>query len=147
MPGARPAGTTRAGDWATLAGRCLIAALFVAGAVQKFVDPEPARALLAGWALPGWAIWPAAVFNLSAGLALIAGIAVRPLAAMLAAYCAVTSLFHLVPEDPWQMSIFVKNWAIAGGCLVLAAHGAGRLRVRMGLRSGGGRDRLRGTQE
>jgi putative oxidoreductase len=24
------------------------------------------------------------------------------------------------------MSIFVKNWAIAGGCLVLAAHGAGR---------------------
>ena len=38
----------------------------------------------------------------------------------LAAYCAVTSVFHFIPGDPWQMSIFVKNWAIAGGCLALA---------------------------
>jgi putative oxidoreductase len=38
-----------------------------------------------------------------------------------AAYCAATSLFHLQPQDGWQMSIFVKNWAIAGGLLSLAA--------------------------
>ena len=57
---------------------------------------------------------------------LIAGLWTRPVAASLAAYCMVTSLFHFLPDDPWQMSIFVKNWAIAGGCLVLAAHGPGR---------------------
>jgi putative oxidoreductase len=35
-----------------------------------------------------------------------------------------TSWFHLLPDDPWQMSIFVKNRAIAGGLLVLASQPA-----------------------
>jgi putative oxidoreductase len=57
-------------------------------------------------------------------------VAVRPVALLLALYCAVTSLFHYIPADPWRISIFVKNRAIAGGCLVLAAHGAGRYALR-----------------
>jgi len=28
--------------------------------------------------------------------------------------------------DPWQVTIMVKNWAIAGGLLILAAAGPGR---------------------
>ncbi|KUF11709.1 DoxX family protein [Pseudoponticoccus marisrubri] len=115
---------------ATLVGRLLIAALFLAGAAQKVSDPAPVQALLAGWGLPGWLVWPAALYNLGAALCLVAGVAVRPVAASLALYCAGTAFFHLIPEDPWQMSIFVKNWAIAGGCLVLAAHGAGAWRLR-----------------
>ena len=117
-------------DWLSLAGRLLIAALFVAGAVQKAADPSAAAGLLTGLGLPGVLVWPALVFNAAAALALILGIAVRPVALALAAYCGVTSIFHLIPSDPWQMSIFVKNWAIAGGCLVLAAHGPGRLVLR-----------------
>jgi putative oxidoreductase len=54
----------------------------------------------------------------------------RPLAFLLAGYCALTSLFHYIPSDGWQMSIFVKNWAIAGGCLALAAAGSGRWALR-----------------
>lgn len=119
-------------DSAVLLGRLLIAMLFVAGFVQKLGDPGPATELLAmrGW--PGWLIWPATVFNLVAAVALILGILVRPVALLLAGYCAVTSHFHFQPEDPWQISIFVKNWAIVGGCLVLAAHGAGRWRLHPG---------------
>ena len=52
---------------------------------------------------------------------LVLGIQVRRVALLLAAYSAVTSLFHYIPSDPWQMSIFVKNWSLAGGFLVLAA--------------------------
>ena len=63
-------------------------------------------------------------------MALILGVALRPAAAGLAAYCAVTSLFHFIPDDSWQMTIFVKNWAIAGGLLVLAAQGGGRWQLR-----------------
>lgn len=117
---------TLIGDLATLLGRCLIALLFLGGAVQKALDPSPAMALLDAQGWPDWLIWPALMFNLAAGLALVAGVWVMPFAALLAGYCAVTSLFHFIPADPWQMTIFVKNWAIAGGCLVLAAHGAGR---------------------
>lgn len=115
---------------AVLAGRVLIALLFLGGGLQKLSDPSQVEALLAGWGLPGWLVWPAALYNLAAGLALAAGIAARPVAASLAAYCALTSFFHLIPEEPWQMTIFVKNWAIAGGCLVLAAFGAGPWRLR-----------------
>ncbi|MCG6901778.1 MAG: DoxX family membrane protein [Rhodobacter sp.] len=117
-------------DFAGWLGRVLIAVLFLAGAVQKAVNPEAAIALLAGWGLPGALIWPALVFNAGAGLALVAGVWLRPVAVLLAGYCGLTSFFHLVPDDPWQMSIFVKNWAIAGGCLVLAADGGGRWRLR-----------------
>jgi putative oxidoreductase len=118
------------GDLATLLGRVLIAALFLAGAAQKSTDPSAVQGLLAAQAWPQWLVWPALVFNLGAGIALIAGVWVRPVALALAAYCAVTSLFHFIPGDGWQMSIFVKNWAIAGGCLILFAHGAGRLALR-----------------
>lgn len=104
-----------------VAGRYLLAILFVAGAAQKAIDPDPAQALLAGFGLPEWLIWPALVFNaLAAGL-LIAGRLLRPVGRALALYCLTTSVFHFVPTDPWQMSILVKNWAIAGGCLILAA--------------------------
>lgn len=122
-------------DMAVLVGRALIAALFLGGAVQKAVDPEPAMSLLAGFGLPKAFVWAALGFNAVAGVMLLAGWTVRPLAVMLAAYCAVTSVFHLIPDDPWQMSIFVKNWAIAGGCLVLAAHGPGR--YVLGQKNGG----------
>lgn len=114
----------------SLIGRCLIAVLFLSGAVQKAVDPAAAQALLAGWNWPQALVWLALAYNALAGLALILGVAVRPVALSLAAYCALTAFFHLIPDDPWQMSIFVKNWAIAGGCLVLAAQGGGALRLR-----------------
>ena len=117
-------------DVATLCGRILIAALFLGGAAQKASDPSAVQTLLSGMGLPQWLIWPAMAFNLGAGSALILGLAVRPVAFALAIYCGATSIFHYLPNDPWQMTIFVKNWAIAGGCLVLAAHGAGRFAWR-----------------
>jgi putative oxidoreductase len=104
-----------------LAGRLLLAALFVAGAVQKALAPEAAQGLLAGLNLPEWLIWPALAVN----GALVAGLLwpryVNRAALIAAIYCAATSVFHFQPDDGWQMSIFVKNWAIAGGFLVLAA--------------------------
>jgi putative oxidoreductase len=123
-------------DIADFAGRVLIAALFLAGAAQKAADPGRVTGLLAGAGWPVLLIWPAMVFDAAAGIALIAGIGVRPVASALAVYCAVTSYFHWIPSDPWQITIFVKNWAIAGGCLVLAANGPGRLVLPRTRRAG-----------
>lgn len=126
-----------AADLAVLAGRILLGLLFLAGAVQKWVDPGAAMGLLVDRGLPQVLVWPALGFDAVAGAALVAGIAVRPVAGALALYCMATSVFHLIPQDGWQMSIFVKNWAIAGGLMVLAVHGPGRLAIGRGSRAGG----------
>ncbi|UWQ23004.1 DoxX protein [Jannaschia sp. W003] len=94
--------------------------LFVAGTVQKLLDPGPAGLLLAERGLPEALVWPALAFNAAVAVALLVGWRLVPVALLAAAYCGATSLFHFVPEDGWQMSIFVKNWAIAGGLLALA---------------------------
>ncbi|MCU0903416.1 MAG: DoxX protein [Tabrizicola sp.] len=104
-----------------LFGRILLAFLFLSGALQKALAPEVAGGLLAGVGAPGWLVWPALGLNLALALGLMLPSRVRLAALAAAGYCAVTSLFHLQPQDGWQMSIFVKNWAIAGGLLVLAA--------------------------
>ena len=111
---------TRLADVQVLAGRWCLAALFVAGTVQKLLDPAPAMALLAAWSWPVWLVWPAALFNALGAASLLSGLWLRPMATALALYCMVTSLFHFLPADSWQMSIFVKNWAIAGGLLILS---------------------------
>ncbi len=102
-----------------LAGRVLLALLFAGGAVQKATSPSETQALLASLSLPTVLIWPALLFNAVGAFCLITGLWLRPMAVLLALYCMVTSVFHLIPSDPWQMSIFVKNWAIAGGLLML----------------------------
>ena len=75
--------------------------------------------LLTDRGLPYALVWPALAFNAAAAVSLAAGWRVAEWALALAAYCAATSVFHFIPSDGWQMSIFVKNWAIAGGCLAL----------------------------
>ena len=117
-------------DVFALGARLLIAQLFVLGAVQKGVAPGPTVDLLVGLGWPAVLIWPALLFNAGVGVCLILGRAVRPVATAAAAYCAVTSVFHFIPADDWQMTIFVKNWAIAGGCLALAALGSGRFALQ-----------------
>ncbi|MDB2369131.1 DoxX family protein [Octadecabacter sp.] len=110
---------------AEFAGRVLIAALFLGGAVQKAVDPAQVQGLLVGLGMAAWLVWPALVFNAMVAIALILGVQIRAVAWAAAGYCMFTSIFHYLPDDPWQMTIFVKNWAIAGGCLVLGVHGPG----------------------
>ncbi|KEP70819.1 DoxX protein [Thioclava dalianensis] len=117
-------------DSLNLAGRILIALLFFGGAAQKVTDPQIVEQMIGWLGLPGWLVWPVALFNLIAALALIFGPRVQLWAVLLAGYCIFTSWFHWqLRADPWQVTIVVKNWAIAGGLLILAAQGPGRFKL------------------
>ena len=114
-------------DLMDLAGRVLIALLFLGGFFQKVGDPGTVEGMIRSIGLPGWFVWPVAVFNLLAAVCLVLGPRVRTWALILAGYCVFTSYFHWqLRADPWQVTIVVKNWAIAGGLLVLAAQGPRR---------------------
>jgi putative oxidoreductase len=72
-----------------------------------------------------------ALFDFAAAMGIVIGPGVRVWALVLAAYCIFTSWFHWrLHADPWQVTIMVKNWAIAGGLCILAAQGPGRLALR-----------------
>ena len=107
-------------------GRALLAMLLLLGGFQKLGDTGPVIELLTDRGLPDVLVWPELAFNLIAGSALLAGVATRSFSLLSALYCVATSVFHYIPDDPWQMTIFVKNWSLAGGFVMLAAHGPGR---------------------
>lgn len=117
-------------DILNFVGRVLIALLFLGGGIQKISDPLPVQQMITGVGLPSSIFWPVAAFDFAAGAFLIIGPHVRTWALVLAIYCILTSYFHWqLRADPWQVTIMVKNWAIAGGLLILAAHGPGKFTI------------------
>jgi len=114
-------------DLLNLTGRILIALLFLGGGLQKITSPLTVQAILVSVGLPEALVWPIVVFDLVAGLALIFGPWVAIWAGAMAIYCLGTRYFHWqLRADPWQVTIMVKNWSIAGGLFILAAQGPGR---------------------
>jgi putative oxidoreductase len=81
--------------------------------------------------------------ELGGGLLVMFGLLTRWAALALAGFCLLTALlFHMAPD---QAVHFYKNLAIAGGFLMLVAHGPGpwSLDAWWARRSGGGSDRDR----
>ena len=58
------------------------------------------------------------------------GYAILLAALALAVFCVVTAvLYHFVPADQMQMTMFFKNLGLAGGYLLLANAGSGAFSV------------------
>jgi putative oxidoreductase len=124
---ARPG--TSASDVAALAGRILLAAIFVLSGLSKVAAPAGTIGYIASAGLPlpqvGMAI--AVIVELGGGLALVAGFRTRFVAAVLALFSLATALaFHNHLADQNQFIHFFKNVAMAGGLLQVVAFGAGR---------------------
>ncbi|ODU69731.1 MAG: LysR family transcriptional regulator [Novosphingobium sp. SCN 66-18] len=124
---ARPG--TSASDVAALAGRILLAAIFVLSGLSKVAAPAGTISYIASAGLPlpqvGLAI--AVIVELGGGLALVAGFRTRFVAAILALFSLATALaFHNHLADQNQFIHFFKNVAMAGGLLQVVAFGAGR---------------------
>lgn len=112
--------------YAPLAGRILIGALFVVAALGKLADVQGFVGYLTSGGLPGFLAWPSILFEVVLGATLIVGYQVRLMALLGAGFCVVSAvLYHFNPADQMQMTMFLKNFAIAGGLLMYATHGAG----------------------
>lgn len=123
------------GSAAALAGRVLIAYLFIPAGIGKLADIGGSMAFTASGGLPGWFVFPALALEILGGLAVLIGWQTRIAAFALAAFTVVTGvLFHYAAAQSAegmaavvQMLMFNKNLAIAGGLLVLGGLGAGAL--------------------
>lgn len=111
---------------AGLAGRVLIAAIFVISGFGKIGAYEATQGYMNSMGVPGVMLPAVIAFEIAAGLAVMVGWRTRIAAFLLAGFCLVSAvLFHGDFSDQMQSILFWKNVAIAGGFLFLVAHGAG----------------------
>jgi putative oxidoreductase len=111
---------------AALAGRLLLAALFLHEAWAKLTGYAGALAYMQAFGVPGQLLPFAIAAELACGLLILLGYQTRAAALLLAGFCVATAvLFHGKLSDRNQLLHFEKDLAIAGGFLVLFARGAG----------------------
>lgn len=105
-----------------IAGRALLAMLFILAGVAKILTPQPFLAHMAQHDVPGLLLWGVIVLEIGGGLAVLAGFKLRFSAGALAAFCVLTAvIFHADLSNKVERTLFLKDLAIAGGLAVLAA--------------------------
>lgn len=106
-----------------LAGRVLLATIFVVEGWLKIRDYSGTLAYMDAHGVPGLLLPLVILTELGGGLLVAVGLFARLGAIALAGYCLLTALFfHMSPD---QAVHFYKNLAMAGGFLMLVAHGPG----------------------
>lgn len=121
---------TQINDLTAAAGRVLLASLFLISGMGKLVAPAATKAYIASAGVPVPELAYLLALGVELGLAtvLIAGYRTRLVALLMALFTLATALFfHTHFGDQDQMIHFLKNVAITGGLLQLAAYGAGSL--------------------
>jgi putative oxidoreductase len=116
-------------DAVAVSGRVLLAILFVMSGIGKVAAPGMTLAYIKAAGLPfaPLALAGAALVELAGGTALILGYRTRVAAAALAVFSVLAAMFfHSNFADQNQMIHFLKNVAITGGLLQVAAFGGGR---------------------
>ena len=121
-----------------LVGRFLIAFIFIGSGLLKFLHPEMTLEymILARVPLPGVSLYLAAIVEVVGGFALFLGVLTRSAALLLFLFLIPTTiLFHVMPGDPMNRIQVLKNMAIMGGLLMVAAQGGGALTLDNARRS------------
>ena len=109
-----------------LLGRLLLAALFLSDGWTVINNYGAAADYLAQFGVPPLLLIPALILQVGGGLLVAVGWNTRLAALALSFFCISTALiFHNQFGDSNEEIQFWKDLAIAGGFLVLAAHGAG----------------------
>lgn len=109
-----------------LIARILLGVLFVMAGIGKLGDVQGFAGYMASGGVPAILAWPVILLEIIGGLALIVGFQTRLAALALGLFSLASGvLYHYVPGDQMQMTMFLKNIALTGGYLALAIAGPG----------------------
>ncbi|HHQ4939727.1 DoxX family protein [Aeromonas veronii] len=113
-------------DVALLAGRVLLALMFVMAGWSKIGGYAGTQGYMEAMGVPGFMLPLVILLELGGGLAVVLGLFTRSLSVLLAGFTLMAAfIFHYQPAEQMQMLMFMKNVSVAGGFLALAAAGAG----------------------
>jgi putative oxidoreductase len=112
---------------AALAGRLLLSALFLHEAYAKLTAYPAAVAYSEAFGVPGVLLPLAIALEIGCGVLILLGLYTRAAALLLAGFCVATAvIFHNKFGVRNELLHFEKDLAIAGGLVLLFAHGPGR---------------------
>jgi putative oxidoreductase len=115
---------------AVLLGRFGLALIFILSGWGKIAGYAGTQQYMEATGVSGALLPLVILVELGGGLAVLFGYKTRCAALLLAGFSVVSAvLFHANLGDQSQFINFMKNIAIAGGFLVLFAHGAGRFSI------------------
>ncbi len=107
-------------------GRLFLAAIFINSGIGKISAYAGTQGYMESQGVPGALLPLVILVEVVGGLAVVAGWQTRIAAFLLAGFTLLSALlFHLDFADQMQAIMFMKNVSIAGGLLLLVAHGAG----------------------
>ncbi|MFC3852370.1 DoxX family protein [Salinispirillum marinum] len=113
-----------------LVGRVLLSVIFITSGWGKIGAIAGTQGYMEMMGVPGILIYPTILVEVVGGLFVLVGYQTRIAAVLLAGFSLVSGfLFHFDPSNQMEMISFMKNVTIAGGFLVLVAHGAGKISV------------------
>jgi len=112
--------------YSSVVARILLAHIFVLAGISKITGYAGTQGYMEMMGVPGMLLPLVIILELGGGLALIAGWQTKWIAYALAGFSVISAvIFHSNLGDQMQMILFMKNFAMAGGLLLLAEHGAG----------------------
>ena len=123
-----------------LAGRVLVGVTFIYWGARKLVDvlglgaPEHGgwTGYMERFGVPGELLPLVILTELGGGLLLVLGLFTTPASIALAGFCVLANYFFHTrfnlppPSGHFNWIVWIKNFAVAGGLLVIAARGAGQ---------------------
>ena len=108
--------------YTNLAGRILLAQLFLMAGLSKITGYAGTQGYMEAMGVPAALLPLVIALEVGGALALILGWQTRLTALALAGFSVVAAaIFHANLGDQMQMILFMKNFAIAGGLLVVAS--------------------------
>ena len=105
-------------------GRIFISSVFLLSGYNKIFNYGDTISWMEGFGIPGFLLWPAIVLEIIFPVLVIIGYRTKISAILLSIFCIATALiFHFDFANQMQTIAFLKNLGLAGGFLIIAAHG------------------------
>ncbi|WP_407051049.1 DoxX family protein [Methyloraptor flagellatus] len=110
--------------------RLLLSFMFIMSGWTKIGGYAATAGYMASKGVPAGLLPLVIAVELVGGLMILFGVYARIVSILLAGFCVISAvLFHYDPANQGQMINFMKNLTIAGGFLMIYAHGAGAYSV------------------
>ena len=111
-------------------GRIFISLIFLIAGIGKIFNYEGTIGYMESFGIPGYLLIPAIIIEILFSLVVIIGYKTKLAAIILALFTiSLAIIFHTDFSNQMQLMSFLKNFAIAGGFLIIFARGAGKYSI------------------